>query len=183
MKDLHYITIKLLKKHTIPLMLLLVAMVLFFVNSFNRPIALAQEQIANVYFSVNVCNDSVIDNICSNNITVSNGKQTSVNFGEVDVNLKANTCVEIIYVIENIRNGKNLVTFNLNEENLINFKVDFFINNEFFGDLKTFDYTINKQDILKIKIVLSIVDVSQNACLNGGLNMIIHCLEVNDANS
>ena len=133
----------------------------------------AKEQIADVSCWVNVCGEEQVENISFDNQIISNGERSLVNLGDVDVELKAKSSLEICYFVKNISDRDNVLSLNLNKHHLNNFKVELFVNNEYTCDFENFQFVLAQKEMLDIKIVLSIDDVAQNACLDGNLSLVI----------
>ena len=65
------------------------------------------------------------------------------------------------------------MNLDLNKRYLNNFKIELFVNDEHECDFENFQFVLAQREMLEIKIVLSIDDVAQNACLDGSLSLAI----------
>lgn len=168
MKDKIFITIKLFKKHTIPLMLLLVAMVLFFINIFYVPKVYAQEQIAKVEYSVNVIDDENVNNLAFNQLVVANNETSNINLSDINANLNKNSYIEIQMVVENIFEENVKLTLSLNKLKLKNFIVNFYVDGK---ESSSLEHLLNAKENVEIKVFLKIENVAQDASLCGNLRL------------
>lgn len=170
MKDKSYILLKIIKKNTIPLLLLLVAMVLFFTIILDKPIAYAQEQIAGVKCDVCVVEGDSVEVIQTNSTTVSNFEQALIEFGDVNVELNSRSKLEYICSVEKFCDDDCELTLKLDKTNLVNFKIEYYVDDIIFEG-EELNYNITGSDLVKVKVVLSIVDVSKDAVLNGSISL------------
>lgn len=169
MKEFKCILSKLFKKQTIPLLLLTMLMVLFFVNLFNRPVAYASEQMAFVRCDVFVLDDDVQEVIATDNQIVSNFGVSEIDFSDINVELNAHSKLEFVYSIENITTKNCSFNLKLNDDNIQNIKIEYFIDDCFVGDLTKFDYVLATAESVEIKVVAYVDNVTCNASLNGNL--------------
>jgi len=170
MKERTYIALKLIRKHTIPLLLLMMALVLFFMN-FNRLVAYAQEQVASIDYSVCVVEGESVENVYNDHMVVSNAESTEISFDDVSVKLNSKSKLEFVYDIKNLSNENCELDLILNASELINFKVEIFADDESFGETTTLRYVIESNDLVKIKVVLSICNIAKNASMSGSMSL------------
>lgn len=179
MKETRYILSKLIKKQTIPLLLLTALMVLFFVNLFNRPVAYASELIASVQCNVNVVDGEKVDCLASDYDVISNVDEAIINFSDVNIKLNSSSRIEIDYVVENISKGSCEFKLTLNKEKMNNFKIEYSIDGTETAELTELKHKINFEQISNIKVVVSIDDVCRNAILDGCLNLTFNTIGEN----
>lgn len=171
MKEMKYYLSKLIKRHTIPLLLLTVLMVLFFVNFFNRPNVYASELIAKVDCEINVINGDNVETVSKDHKLISSVDEANINFSDIKTELTSRSKIEVNYNVENISTGDCVFSLNLNKLEMENFDVEYSINDGEFVDLDSVINKINAAEIANIKVVISIDDLSKNAVLNGSLNL------------
>ena len=179
MKEKSYIITKLLKKQA-PLIIFAVLMVLFLINFINRPDVYASEQIANVTCDVCVINGDKVKQISSDNQAISNLESSEINFSDVNVKLGAKSKLEFTYVIKNVRAEDCSFSLILNKNIIENFKIEYYVDNTFNGDLIQFDHVLTSLEKVEIKVVVYVDKVACDACLNGSLEIMFECVgEIN----
>ena len=180
MKDRYYILTKLLKKQTMALILFSVLMVLFFVALFNRPVAYASEQIAVVSCEVSLVNDDHRVLLAKDIETISNLEESEISFSDIDVKLERNSKIEFDYIITNISNSNCAVNLSLNDKNIENFVVEYYVNDEFCGELIKLESCVESMENINIKVVVYVENPRCDAVLGGSLELIFR--SVGDAN-
>ena len=171
MKEKTYIITRLITKSLLPLLLFIVSMVSFFVNLINRPVAYASEYVANVECSVNLVNGKNVENLSFDRKLISSLDDCFISFSDIDVKLDKNSRIEIDYVIENIMNYEQRFNIEFSKKQLKNFNVDYSINGGNFNCLDKLYQNILAEEVVQIKVVISIADVKQNAALGGDLKL------------
>ena len=171
MKDKRLILFKLIRKHTIPLMLLLVAMVLFFICVFNPPKVYAQDQIASIDYEVCVIDGENVDLVTFNQAVVSNNKDTIIKFDNIDLQLTKTSFIEFDFLIENIVDENIKLSLELNQTNLVNFNVLLLVDDVCIGELDAFEKILERKQSVNLKVVLKIENLAFDAILNGDLNL------------
>ena len=171
MKEKIYIVTKFIKKQAIPLLLISMAMVLFFVNFLNRPVAYASEQIASVRCDVCLVDGENVKMVSSDAQLISSLESSVIDFSDINVEIGARSKLEFNYYIENISSGEVNYGLTLNENLIKNFKIEFYVNNVLNGDLTNFNSSIESLDMVEIKVVVYVDNILSDAMLNGSLNL------------
>ncbi len=175
MKEKKYIIAKLIRKQVVLLLLLTAIMILFFI-SFNRPKVYASEQIANVKCDVYIVNGEEYELIATDTQAISGLESSKINFTDIDVALTANSKLEFMYTIENITNEDCVYTLELNKDKIENFKIEYYIGNDFNGDLTSCNYVLAPLSVVEVKVVAYVDNVYCDANLSGSLELTFECV-------
>ena len=171
MKEKGYILAKIFKKHVVALMLFTVLLVLFLVNVFNKQDVYAAEMVANVkcdVFLVNGENRTIISSKVQN---ISNLDDSIINFSDVDVELDRFSKLEFDYEVENINRSSGTFIFGLKENVIENFVIEYYLNDNFCGDLTETYINLESFEVAKIKVVVYVENMARDAVLNGSLGL------------
>lgn len=171
MKDCKYILSKVFKKQTIPLFLLTVLMVLFFASLFNGPVVYASEQIASVKCDVLCVEGENQKLIATDSQIISDLDVSEINFSDIDVKLNARSKLEFVYLIENITNENRSFKLELKDYNISNFKIEYFIDGDFVGELTTLSHVLLAGENVQIKVVAYVDKITCDASLSGALEL------------
>ncbi len=171
MKENKYILTKIFKKHTIALLLTIVLLVLCLVSVFNRADVYAAELVANVKYDVFVVNGEEKEIVNADVKTISNLDQAIINFGDINVELDRFSKLEFVYELENINVGNTNFVLSLNESFIENFRIEYYLNDEFCGDLTQIYGTIKTMETVNIKVVVYVENIACDAALNGSLEL------------
>lgn len=175
MKEKVNIIMKLIRKQAILLLTLTAIMVLFFVVV-NRPKVYASEQVATVKCDVSVVDGEKQELIASNTQAISNLESTMINFDDINVSLNKNSKLEFKYTIENVTNAECVYNLSLKKDRIENFKIEYYIGNDFNGDLETLNYVLAPLSIVEVKVVAYVDSVYCDACLSGSIELTFECV-------
>lgn len=170
MNDKSYIIKRILGKHAIPLMLLLVVMALFFVNVMHPIVVYGQEQVANVECEFNV-EENNVQNLVYYNQFISDKNQLAFNFGDLDIKLTKKSHIVTNIIVENISSCYINVALSLNDLVLNNMRLNIYVNDVAIENNNFCEIEIKANERVNIKIILQIDNVAQNAVFNGSLNL------------
>ncbi len=176
MNDKNFILTKIFKKHTIALLLMLVLMVLFFLNVFNKPVVYASEQIARVQCDVVLVNGEGKELISSDIHGVSNLDSSVIDFSNIDIELQRKSKLEINYEIMNIYSSNCNFALNLKENMIENIIVEYYANDNYCGELTKAEFVVQTKEIINIKVVVFVDQPSCDAILNGSLELTFECV-------
>ena len=137
-------------------MLLLVAMVLFFINVFYPSVAYAHEQLANVQYTINVVDSNEVNQIAFEEDMIANSEATCINLKNIDVALTKNSIIEVNLMVKNIVEDDVQIGLNLNQESLKNFIVKLYVNGKDCGELSSFDYVLKSDENVEVKVIFKI---------------------------
>ena len=180
MRDNKYILAKVFKKQTIALMLFSVLVVLFLINLFNRPVAYASEQIANVKCDVIVACEDEVNIISSNTQTFSYLDESVINFDDINVDLERDERLEIVYDVININNDNYSFVLKLVDEDIQNFIIKFYLNDELCEGLTEKNVVLKSMETAEFKVVIYVEDYLNDAALNGSLELSFECVGGNN---
>ena len=175
MKEKFHIFAKLIRKQAILLFMLTVIVVLFFM-SMNRSTVYASEQVANVCCEVSVVNGEEREIVSTDMQAVSNLESASINFSDVNMNLNNNSKLEFNYTIENVTNENCSFNLELKKNKIENFKIEYYIGNDFNGDLTSCNCVLEPLSVVEIKVVAYVDSVYYDAYLNGSVELTFECV-------
>lgn len=170
MKEKFYIAKKIIHKQAIPLLLFSVLVLIVFVSVFGGRNAYASEQIAKVQCDVYVVNAEK-QLVTSNLQFVSNLDSAVIELDDIDVEMDKHSKLEINYSVENITDRDFNFVLKLNEDEIENFKIEYYINNEFAGDLSNFTCVVEAFNTMDVKVELFVNDTLLDAYLSGSLEL------------
>ena len=171
MRDFKFIVSKLFKKQFILLALVTMLTTLFMINIANRSDVRASEQLASVECDVFIVDDEKSNLIATDIHIVSNADVSEINFNDVIVKLNSHSKLEFVYLIENITSKDCVFGLELKNENIQNFKVEYYIDDNFVGDLTKFNHIVSISDVVEIRVVIYVDDVGADANLAGALEL------------
>ena len=171
MKDFKFIASKLFKRCGAVVVLAAICCFTFCLSVFNKPVVYASEQIALVECVASV-QDGENKNVLSKDVKIfSDSDNSSLNFCDVDVELNSTSKLEYVYNISNISDDDCLVNLSLSKNSLENFKVEYYIDDNFVGDLTKFNHIVSISDVVEIRVVIYVDDVGADANLAGALEL------------
>lgn len=171
MNEKAYIAIKLIKKHAIPLLFLMVGMALFFISTYGKLSVYAHNQSLHVNRDVILFENSNPQILKSESWLSNSSENNSLSFSDMNLNLKSNSRLQIEYAIQNLSESKSEISLNLSELKIENFKIICYINNEIVEGNSFIFHSLEARDFVKIQIVLEIDDIHQNAVLDGEIGL------------
>ena len=171
MRDFKFILSKIFKKQFILLALVTMLTTLFVVNIVNRSNVRASEQLASVKCDVFVVEGKTANLIATDVYIVSDLDVSEIGFGDVNVKLEKNSKLEFVYSIENITNKECVFGLELRDENIQNFKIEYYIDDNFVGDLTKFDYVLATSEFVEIRVVVYVENLCSDANVVGALEL------------
>lgn len=178
MKERIHIIAKLIRKQAVLLFMLSAILVLFFVVM-NRPKVYASEQVANVKCEVSVVNGENRELLASDTQAVSNLESAEIDFSDINAELNKNSKLEFVYTIENVTGSDCVYNLALNKNQIENFKIEYYIGNDFNGDLTSVNYVLAPLSVVEVKVVAYVDSVYCDAYLSGSLELTFECVGEN----
>ena len=171
MRDFKFIVSKLFKKQFVLLLLVTMVMSLFLINVVNKSSVRASEQLASVKCDVYLIDGQEVDLISTDLHIVSDLDVSEIDFGDVDVKFNASSKIEFVYSIENITNKDCLFGIKLVDNNIQNFKIEYYVDGNLIGDLTSYNHILSTTEIAEIRVVIYVDNVCADANLEGALEL------------
>lgn len=171
-KENFFILFKVVKQHTIPLAIILMAMILFFINFSNSKNVFATQQVAEVKMNVIHVNNGTTELLQQSKKTLTNNEFSISNLANINVNFSATSSLEFIYKLKNITDSDCYYSLTLNQTEMENLLIKYYIKDES-GLLTTYSSSIKSGEMLDIRVVVSIENLARNATFNGDLMLTI----------
>ena len=168
MKEKLQLALRLIKKNIFLLLLINFMVLIILISVFNKTNIYATNDEILCECDVVLEGENLTQNISRNASQINFNKQSTINISDLDISMTANSVLFFNISLVNLADRSCDVLIDIARYDLKNYKIELEMNNKV-EEFEKLRVELPKQEILKLKFIISIEDVRCDAVLDGSI--------------